>query len=463
MSKVFINPEKDEDSFFVPNIVHSVDGLIHDSVFDWIPECLKPIVAIGSNRQERDVLLLGAITVISGCLPNIYGLYDNRIVYPNLFAFIDAPAGAGKGILNHLRLIGRPIHLSRIESTRSAVEAYEERKSEMKSKNEDPSSLPIPKQKLLFIPANSSASSFINTLTENDEMGILFSTEADTLANSLNQDLGNFSDVLRCAFHHESVEMQRRANREYLVIEEPRLSVMLTGTNGQFKRLIPNTENGLFSRFMFYTMKSIPQFKDVFSQRDIVPGQVCDELGQRMLELFQLLQSYQDPVQLSLNSNQQEHFLKRFTEFTQVLYSESGERVLATIHRSGLITFRIAMILSTLRHFFDLKRTEPPKGLIHDHDLSVAIQITLHTIQHSLVHMAEMPKNLEISLKHKKMERFIEKLPHEFSRIEANEIGKKVNISSATVSRYLVQGPFERLGYNKYKKSHPINEEPVIN
>ena len=50
-----------------------------------------------------------------------------------------------------------------------------------------------------------------------------------------------------------------------------------------------------------------------------------------------------------------------------------------------------------------------------------------------------------------------------FSRIEANEIGKKVNISSATVSRYLVQGPFERLGYNKYKKSHPINEEPVIN
>ena len=87
MSKVFINPEKDEDSFFVPNIVHSVDGLIHDSVFDWIPECLKPIVAIGSNRQERDVLLLGAITVISGCLPNIYGLYDNRIVYPNLFAF----------------------------------------------------------------------------------------------------------------------------------------------------------------------------------------------------------------------------------------------------------------------------------------------------------------------------------------------------------------------------------------
>ena len=77
--------------------------------------------------------------------------------------------------------------------------------------------------------------------------------------------------------------------------------------------------------------------------------------------------------------------------------------------------------------------------------------------------MADMPKNLEISLKHKKMERFIEKLPNEFTRVEANDIGKKINISTATVSRYLVQGPFERLGYNKYKKLHPINEEPMSN
>jgi len=462
MSRAINESEKD-DGFYVPNLVHSVDGLIHDSVYDKIPECLRPIVDIGSNRQERDVLLIGAITVISGCLPNIYGLYDNRMVYPNLFAFIDAPAGAGKGILNHLRLLGKPIHMSRIEATRAAMEGFEERKSEMKSKNEDPSSLPVPKQKLLFIPANSSASSFINTLTENDEMGILFSTEADTLANSLTQDWGNFSDVLRCAFHHESVEMQRRANREYLVVVEPRLSVMLTGTNGQFKRLIPNTENGLFSRFMFYTMKSVPQFKDDFSQRDTVPGQVCGTLGDRLLELFQRLQSYLEPVQLSLNPHQQAHFLKSYSSFTQTLYAESGERVLATVHRSGLIAFRIAMILSILRHFFDLDRSEPPKGLIHDHDLLVAIQITIHTMQHSLVHMADMPKNLEISLKHKKMERFIEKLPNEFTRVEANDIGKKINISTATVSRYLVQGPFERLGYNKYKKLHPINEEPMSN
>jgi len=108
-----------------------------------------------------------------------------------------------------------------------------------------------PEQKLLFIPANNSASSFIQTLSQNDEMGILFSTEADTLANSLAQDWGNFSDILRCSFHHETVEMQRKTNKEYVVVDQPRLSVLLTGTNGQFNRLIPDTENGLFSRFMY--------------------------------------------------------------------------------------------------------------------------------------------------------------------------------------------------------------------
>jgi len=110
--------------------------------------------------------------------------------------------------LNHLRSLGKAIHKDRISKSQDEINRYEQKKAELKANNQDLSELPPPpKQKLLFIPANNSASSFINTLAENDEMGILSSTEADTLANSLTQDWGNFSDILRCAFHHESVEM----------------------------------------------------------------------------------------------------------------------------------------------------------------------------------------------------------------------------------------------------------------
>jgi hypothetical protein len=258
--------------------------------------------------------------------------------------------------------------------------------------------------------------------------------------------------VLRCAFHHESVEMQRRSNREYLVIEEPRLSVLLTGTNGQFRRLIPNTENGLFSRFMYYTMRSVPKFRNVFDQRDTVPGQVCEDLGHKMLEIYNHLVSNENGIVWKVNPEQQAHFIDFFSHFTKHYYEESGERVLATIHRSGLIAFRISMILSTLRWYLDLEKREIPDGLVHKMDLQAAMQITLHTIQHSLIHMADMPKNRELSTKHKRLNTFIDKLPDTFLRVDASKVGKTMNLSEATISRYLVQGPFERLGQGSYKK-----------
>lgn len=343
-----------EDSFFVPTPVQHIDGMFDPEIYKNLPACLAQLLEIANNRQERDVLLLGAITMISGCLPNIYGIYDNRMVYPHLFTFVDAPAGAGKGILNHLRSLGKAIHRERISKSQDEINRYEQNKAELKANNQDLSELPPPpKQKLLFIPANNSASSFINTLAENDEMGILFSTEADTLANSLTQDWGNFSDILRCAFHHESVEMQRRTNKEYLVVEEPRLSALLTGTNGQFKRLIPNTENGLFSRFMYYTMRSVPQFRNVFAHKMDVPGQLFEDMGQQLLDLFQFLEAQQEGVQWRLDKRMQDHFVKFFSHYTKIYYSETGERVLATIHRSGLIAFRITMVLSSIRWFID--------------------------------------------------------------------------------------------------------------
>jgi hypothetical protein len=47
-------------------------------------------------------------------------------------------------------------------------------------------------------------------------------------------------------------------------IQTPRLSALLSGTPKQVSTLIPNAENGLFSRFIFYYMNILPVWKDVF-------------------------------------------------------------------------------------------------------------------------------------------------------------------------------------------------------
>jgi hypothetical protein len=144
---------------------------------------------------------------------------------------------------------------------------------------------------------------------------------------------------------------------------------------------------------MYYTMRSVPQFRNVFAHKMDVPGQLFEDMGQQLLDLFQFLEVQQDGIQWRLDKRMQDHFVKFFSHYTKIYYSETGERVLATIHRSGLIAFRITMVLSSIRWFIDGSKWEKPDGLVHPRDLETAMQITLHTIQHSLIHMADMPKN----------------------------------------------------------------------
>ena len=285
------NTLAEEVLFLLPGYQDQLRSTLSNSIYDNLPEPLRDLFTTIDNPYERDILLLGTLTVLSGCMPNVIGFYDRKWVSPNLYTFIEAPAGSGKGVLSWTRLVGMEIHKMLLEETTLAKKEFEELKREkIKLKDADVSALKEPPYKLLFVPANNSASSVVQTLSENDGAGILFSTEADTLANALAQDWGNFSDVLRAAFHHEPVEMQRRQNREHFSVERPRLSVLLTGTRGQVIRLIPDTENGLFSRFMFYSFPAVPTFRNVFDHSGTDPGQTFRKVGQMVKEMYLFLQ-----------------------------------------------------------------------------------------------------------------------------------------------------------------------------
>ena len=93
----------------------------------------------------------------------------------------------------------------------------------------------------------------------------MMETEGDTLTNTLASDHGNYSDGLRKSFHNEPVSFLRRTNYEYVEVVNPKLSVLLSGTPGQVKKLIPDAENGLFSRFMYYHLPMKHQWNDVFA------------------------------------------------------------------------------------------------------------------------------------------------------------------------------------------------------
>ena len=68
----------------------------NDEIFDVLPDILRQGAEAFTDIRERDVFLTGALAILSGFLSNVSGEYSRETVYPNLFAFVIAPAASGK-------------------------------------------------------------------------------------------------------------------------------------------------------------------------------------------------------------------------------------------------------------------------------------------------------------------------------------------------------------------------------
>lgn len=214
---------------------------------------------------------MGALVSLSACFHNVCGVYDGRIVYPNLYLFVIADAGMGKGALTLCRELVVPINYRLHEVSKTLEQEYKVAMAAyLKGKKGEETTMPTePPMRMLIIPANSSASSFLKILGDNDGVGLLFETEGDTLSQTLKSDYGNYSDVLRKAFHHEQISLSRKKDREYSEVNNPRVSVALAGTPEQVRRLIPDAENGLLSRFCFYIIRFKRGIRNVFATTDV--------------------------------------------------------------------------------------------------------------------------------------------------------------------------------------------------
>ena len=187
-----------------------------DEIYTDLPGLLQKVVAKSNSPEDRDLLLLGSLVVISACLPKVYGIYAEREVYPNLFLFVTAQASAGKGRLTLCRKLVDPIHKALREVSKLEFEEYQRNLTEYaaaknKAETERPKEPPV---KMLVIPANNSATGLFQILNDNNGSGLMFETEGDTLALTFKSEHGNYSDGFRKAFHHETISYNRRKDRE---------------------------------------------------------------------------------------------------------------------------------------------------------------------------------------------------------------------------------------------------------
>lgn len=433
---------------------------IPQSVYDNLPPILFESCQAFTQERERDVFLTGALAIISGCLPNVSGLYGGSVVYPSLFSFILAPAASGKGALKFAKALADKYHNKTLALSLDDKKIYEENLSAYKTlkgkgKLEPGQEMPMPpKFKVVYIPANTSNAKIMQHLDWNDGRGIICETEADTLGQTFKNDWGSYSDMLRKSFHHERISKSIKTDGEYLEVEDPQLSVALSGTPKQIFNIIASAEDGLFSRFIFYVFKTDAVWLDPSPKGN--PLNLTDYFTTQSKLVLKLVEFYErDELILHLTDEQWARFNPIFSSFLEQINTFVSEDALSIVKRLGLILYRFCMIFTAIRKF--ATNDYHKEVYCSDNDFETALTLTKTYIQHSVIMFANLPKQGEQgpfkSGENKK--KFFDALPNKFQRKEAVEIGKKFDIGERSVGNFLKSclGKYlEQPDYGFYKK-----------
>ena len=430
--------------------------------FDNLPPLLREAALTQPDAEGRDKMILGTLCCLSGVAPNLYGVYDNRRVYAPFYAIISAPAAADKGQLTACRQLLMPIQNELNLENQKAQEDYQQQMAEYATLDKQRrASTPEPKEppyRSVFIPANSSATATYQALSDNRGWGVVFETEADTMTQALKTDYGDYSDGLRKAFHHEPICYNRRKEQERVNIYSPRLAIVLTCTPGQIPLLLPSCENGLGSRFLFYNLRRRLFWRNVFERHDKTLDEQMQELGERYLPLYHALQQHQEhPLEFLLSQEQQVEFNQFFEGLQLEQVGLHGDDLIAFVRRLGLVCFRLAMMLSLLRHEAYEPKFDPLSQSIVciDQDFHTAMTIANCLVNHTAhVYTNLVPHDDKTPAAVKGMsaaeKRLFDSLDTNFTTSDAKKVAATISMQWKTAERYL--GNF----ISRYRVAHRI-------
>lgn len=459
-SSTTANDISTENSFDNDEDCLKATPIIPQSVYDNLPPILFESCQVFKEAREKDVFLTGALAILSGCLPNVSGLYSGSVVYPSLFSFILAPAASGKGALKFAKALADKYHDKTLAISNDDKKRYEEslaayKMLKAKGKLEEGQEMPqAPKFKVVYIPANTSNAKIIQHLDCNEGNGIICETEADTLGQTFKNEWGAYSDMLRKSFHHEKISVSRKTDGEFIEVNNPQLAVALSGTPKQIFNIISSAEDGLFSRFIFYVFKTEAVWLDPSPRGN--PINLTDHFTTQSKLVLKLVEFYEtDEMILHLTDEQWEKFNPIFSSFLEQINTFVSEDALSIVKRLGLILYRFCMIFTAIRKFVTNEHHKEVYCL--DIDFETALTLTKTYIQHSIIMFTNLPKQGEQgpfkSGENKKM--FLDGLPDKFQRKEAIEMGKRFDIGERSVGNFLKSclGKYlEQPEYGNYRK-----------
>lgn len=419
----------------------NLKGMLDKNIYHRLPPFFQELLEHTTGR-ERDLLTLSSLTVISNCLPFVSGIYNGTEVYPHIYLIIIAPPASGKGRMTLSKYLIDGINYYVVESSTLAKKICEQKKKDEKSDEE------CPEIARKIVPANISTTAFYKILNTVKEGVLMFETEADTLTKMLGNDWSDLSDVLRKAFHTEVISLAR-ADGTYLEVVKPKLSILLSGTPEQLKLLMKNKENGLFSRFLIYQFNDVDEFIDVFAVKAQDLANAFKIKSDEMLNLFKILREKKG-IKFNLTSSQEKRFLRFFRKEQKNILEQDFENIISNLNRFALIAFRIAMILTILRHKDKLENVN--KLECSDKDFLIALSI----VETLLEHTKDIIVNFDSDFLPELDRNILDDLPVTFSRKEAinsaNKFGMPRRTTDDKLKQWILKKIIDKPKHGSYRK-----------
>lgn len=305
---------------------------------------LMAVTQLVSDPNLKAIALTAFLTGLATLAPTAQVIYQGGPQHLHLYYCLVAPPASGKSELGKIAKLFDMVQTDLTEETLRLWDSY--RSERKQAKPADREEIQKPPLKTLFLPADTSTAALMKTLKDNDENGLMWESELDTLTRNMKSEYGNFNDLLRNNWQSESIKSNRKKDRELITLNDPHFSLVCSGTPQQVPRFFGSAENGLFSRFLFGTLPPSLEWRDQFK----TPKQNGDiaEIG-RWLREFKTWAS--DVGRITFTEKQQKMHYEFWSQTNADYYALGGDELVGCVRRHGLAQLRLASLITLLQNW----------------------------------------------------------------------------------------------------------------
>ena len=415
-----------------------------NKLYEFVATAPRVIASVANAMHTHDEKLMsiyGSTAITSALIPYVSLNYHNKKNFTQIYVAAVKPPGAGKGKLSLLARCVIKINSELIETNKILSKKYYTDLKIYESKMKKPDCGDLvppekPKLKLLLLSGNTTSSMLIQQFDDNDgAMALMiFETEIDGLTNMMSNKKfgGDNSTVFRKSYHNEPITQMRKGNLESLSANDPKLSIFITGTPSQLSGLFKSNDDGLFSRFTFFTSYSEDTWVDVKPCDGCHPlDETFDKIGEVYYALYHHMKNKQ--VEVKFTDAQWDLLNNLGVNWHKDANEAGGENATSIAKRHVNMIARCAANYTALRAFED--KNEAETIYCNDQDFVNAQWLIELSFFKALDIFKTLPGEHESN---SILEDLMNLLPVSFKRNELAPLEKSMKISDRNMDRHLV-------------------------